>query len=214
MIEQKKIGIAGVAVAMICALSGPVAMAQEIETELKVLGSYFTPGEDDHWDNTFGGEAQLRVWGSSDAAVALAAGYSAWDARPGLTPTVGDGIEGDVKVIPVGFSFVLSRVAAPQLRISAEGGVRYAFIEADFEVQDAAGATLYSKDDIDIEDTFLVLGGIDAEVALSKFMALSIGGAYQFDLERHDIDVERMSEEVGRTEFKALSVRLGLIARF
>jgi hypothetical protein len=183
------------------------AIGQPTEVEVAAHLQGLGPAEDLDWSGAGGIEAQMRFWQEGNVALALCAGVQSWDAVEAYLESddgqsaVATEIRGSTDLVPVGVSF--------------EGGLRYAFTDSDVTVDIAYvddRDSLYTREVIEVEDTFLALAAADIEFLIAEGFRLSAGIGYQFDLTEPNESV--LGADLGPTDFSAIMGRFGLSMAF
>jgi len=178
----------------------------------------FSP-EGDNWDFGAGLDARWYFWESekNGSKIAFTTGFSLWDAKNerGTMPVddvvVDVAIEGDALLWPVGLSVSQVFDISPDVSLILEAGASYVVVSSN--VTGEAYATdgmdsLYLKDTIYIDDSFV--GQVSADVLwnLNEKSSLSLGIGYQFDITKGD--VSWWDTDIGENEFGALFVQVGV----
>ncbi len=189
----------------------------EVAAHLQGLG----PAEDLDWSGAGGIEAQMRFWQEGNVALALCAGVQSWDAVEAYLESddgqsaVATEIRGSTDLVPVGVSLLARCPLTPGVAVLFEGGLRYAFTDFDVTVDIAYvddRDSLYTREVIEVEDTFLALAAADIEFLIAEGFRLSAGIGYQFDLTEPNESV--LGADLGPTDFSAIMGRFGLSMAF
>ncbi len=199
-----------------------LAQTESSNADLSVGAIYYSPSDDESYDNGFGGEAQIRFWQNANVGFGLALGAASWqindfeEIESDGVVAVGTSIDGDVTLIPVGGSIFFRPTINEKVSMTIEAGVRYVIVDSQIDVEIAAanafGAVAGRKDSIEIDDGVVGVIGVNIEGHLSKQTSMFAGLGYQFDLSKGD--AEYLGEDFGENELEALLIKAGFIFPF
>ena len=159
----------------------------------------------DCWDDSVGGALDfgLMVWDSGET-VGVWAGLGAqgptfqWEDDWGR-------VESDVVAIPIGASLLVRCPIAGGVALRGEVGARYVAMDIDdwdddhYHHRRRGERDRYYHPDryLDVDDTALAVAGLQLEFCFDP-VRLSIGGGYQFDLDKQDM--EYLGRSVGKVD--------------
>ena len=199
-----------VAIVVSCAVSSYAAS----KSELRVGGTYLWPS-DDFWKSGGGANIQWRYSVQKDFALAVSLGIQKLDvstdevsADDGLVNAYAtdellymgfvDKYEGDATLVPLGASAIYD-IPLGQAVLSLEAGLKYVFVSSSVKanmldgVIDSQGNVLIAdmwKEDVEIGNNLLGSLGAQINIPLNQQVKLYIGGGYQFDIVKGDVELK------------------------
>ena len=160
------------------------------------------------WDDDTGAMADfgLTIWEPSDT-FGLWIGVGGQGASYRWEDPWGE-VESDVVAVPVGASLLLRLELAAGIALRAEAGARYVAMDIDDWDDNHGHHGRRRRDDeweryhhpdryLDVDDTSLAVVALQLEFALDP-VRLAVGGGYQFDLEKPD--VEYLDRSIGELD--------------
>lgn len=190
--------------------------------DFAITAQYVMPADDEDYDFGFGVEGQIRSWINDNVGLSFAFGVANWEMNDfeafvseGST-TVGVALEGAAILFPIGVSTHVRLPLMDNLAITLEAGLRYVIVasdaEAGFVAIDGRGNAVYGVADLEFDDGFIGLVGVNIEAELAPGLSLLVGGGYQFDIAKGN--VKWMGEDLGENELEAAFLRVGLSMNF
>lgn len=164
----------------------------------------------DCWDDSVGGAVDfgLQIWEPS-GVFGLWAGFGAQGASYVWEDDWGE-VESDVIAIPVGASILARLPLGDRLALRGEVGARYVAMDIDDwddddydhhhhhrRFSDDRDRYYHPDKYLDVDDTSLAVVSLQLEFDLDPVF-IAVGGGYQFDLERPDI--EYLHEPIGEVD--------------
>lgn len=148
-------------------------------------------GDYDLYDSGLTLELQFRDWVGDPWGYLLAIGYGEWQAsddaeKPGANLY---DFDGDIEVVPFGASILYKMYEDDAWSITIEAGLRYFATDSKITARnsDQPPANRY---DVEIDDSIVGRVGVSADYVLSEDFILSLGIAYQKDIEEGDLSTE------------------------
>lgn len=190
---------------LICGAAG----AQDYGSEVRGTIHYAFPGAGDFdlYEGGFGLDVQYRNWVSDPFGFGFSLGWAEWDADPDSTDVGGSVLgdfDGSVTLIPLGVSGLYKLADFTDWRLTLEAGLKYVMTRSDIS---ATRAVTGETDDIEIGDGVVAVVGADYERSLGNEWSWFAGAAYQFDLQKGDIEVDH--GELRSNELQAFFIRAG-----
>ena len=168
----------------LCAvLLAPGAARAARHQEVSAGALFFIPDDKKGlFNDGVGGEVQYRYWLNDDWALALSVGALRINVKD--DDTLINGSEGRVEVLPIGASILYDFIDYQPFRVLLEGGVRYCFVNSKASMVDVIGRRL----DLDIDNGYALLFGVDAEYAVTKRVSVFGDVKYQYDPQGESIN--------------------------
>ena len=177
--------------------------------------------EEDCWDDDVGGAVDfgLQVWEPS-GIFGLWAGIGVQTASYAWEDDWGE-VESDVVAVPFGASLLARLPLGDVVSLRGEIGARYVAMDIDDWDDDRHDHRRRGYDDrdryynpdryLDVDDTSLAVVSLQLEFDLDPAV-LAIGGGYQFDLEKPD--VEYMHRPIGKVDLSGAFLYLAFGVEF
>lgn len=181
--------------------------------EIKLGGVFF---DADDWKDSSAafGDLGLTVW-EPNRYLGLWAGFGGQGAELLWDDPWGE-VESDVTAVPVGASLLLRCPLGDSFAVRAEAGARYVATDVE-DWRDHYDHRRHRKGDkrdlywnperyLDVDDTSFAVAALQLEFSSGNGY-LSVGGGYQFDLEKPD--VEYCGRRIGRLDFSGAYFHVG-----
>jgi hypothetical protein len=194
---MRKTTVAALICLLVLGIAGSVSARQDMELGGGLV--FFMPDEDDTWDNSFGADFEMRFWLNDVLGVACGLGMTRWDIDS-QRETWADGeytywqeISGDAGFMSLGGAVVVRTPVFSGMRLTAEGGVRYVYsnsdVELEYERRNGSGFREYKAGTVDFDGTSMIgLIAADLEMPVASSVALFVGGGFQFDIVKADVE--------------------------
>lgn len=210
--------------------------------EYRVNGVYVAPGQDDNWDNAYGGEVSAIFWLNKYFGLSGVFGMQKWGVNEDvnveryllssrgnlqLVDASAYEVSGDAAVLPLGASALVKLPLTDVISFDLEVGLRYLFVDASIDVDTEERLELYENGilvdatkseiqqyEVEIDDGFVGLLGADCIIKLAENFALTIGGGYQFDILKAEASIDGSSEGIDDVEFNGAFARAGASLTF
>lgn len=195
-------------------LLGSASAYSASESELRIGGTYLSPSGD-FWKSGGGANIQWRYSVQKDFALAVSLGIQKLDVS---TDEVSDGpvntldaygllyrgyvdnYEGDATLVPVGASAIYN-IPLGQNVLSLEAGLKYVFVNSrakanmidgvvDSRGNVVSGSVEKWQEDVEIGNNLLGSIGAQIDIPLNQQVKLYIGGGYQFDIVKGDVELK------------------------
>lgn len=189
-------------------------VTQAVDQSDAVLGfSYHDPKEDPYNDG-FLFDAMLRGWFDNGLGFGVAGGAGAYRAEETLSSYDGATLltikaSGNVVAVPIGMSALYQVPMGDNAILSFDAGLRYVLVNSNADLRATIVGTGTVKDDLDIDNAWIGVLGINYERQITDRLSWLVGGGYQFDVSEGE--VEWMGIDLGDNELESVFVRLGLV---
>lgn len=166
-------------------------------------------GDYDLFTHTVGFEAHYRYWfqprWGASASVGLLYASVEKNSRDVSAGTLDGTYDGDALWVPLGGSVLYKLAYGSQWNLDLELGVRYVHLDASIDYTPADGGEPLK---LKVDDGWVGLIALEWDGPISERVWYFLGGGYQFDLKRGDLDIGSIP---GRdSELQQIFFRAGL----
>lgn len=136
-------------------------------------------------------ELQFRDWVSDPWGYLLAIGYGEWTADSGASNPGAElyDFDGNVELAPFGASLICKALSADDYNVTLEAGLRYIAVDSKISARNR-GQSPDDRFDVEIDDSVIARFGAGFDYFLNEDFILSLGIAYQKDLESSSLTTE------------------------
>ena len=188
---------------------------QAVEKSDAVFGlSYHDPDLDDLYDDGLMFDIMIRGWYKSGLGFGVAVGGGEYQAggtagsfaTSTVTPTKASG---SIWTLPLGMSGLYQIPLGKDAILSFDAGFRFVYVHSDADLRAAQAGVGTFKDEIDIENAWIGVLGLNYERQISDKVSWLVGGGYQFDLAKGE--AEWRGVNLGDNELESAFLRIGLV---
>ena len=176
--------------------------------------SYHDPDMDNLYDDGLMFDVMVRGWYENNLGFAVAVGGGGYraDTRAssfgaGKVTTVK--ASGNVWMLPIGMSGLYQIALGKHGLLSFDAGFRYVMNNSKADLRATIPGSGTFKDELDIEPGWTGVLGLNYERQISDSVSWLIGGGYQFDIDRGEVEWQGL--DIDDNELESLFLRVGLV---
>jgi hypothetical protein len=188
---------------------------QAVEKSDAVFGlSYHDPDMDDLYDDGLMFDVMIRGWYENGLGFGVAVGGGGYQAG-GTAGSFTTGTVtparafGNVFTFPVGMSGLYQIPLGKDAILSFDAGFRFVYVRSDADLRATLAGVGTFKDEIDIDNAWIGVLGLNYEKQISDRVSWLVGGGYQFDLAKGE--AEWRGVDLGDNELESVFLRIGIV---
>jgi len=196
-----------------CLVLCPVSQAVD-QSDIVFDVSYHDPDTDDLYDDGLMFDVMVRGWYKNGLGFGVAVGAGGYradgTASSFTTGTVTPAkASGNVWTLPIGMSGLYQIPLGEDAVLSFDAGFRYVTVHSDADLRATLAGVGTFKDEIDIDNGWTGVIGLNYERQISDSISWLVGGGYQFDLAKGE--AEWRGIDLGDNELESVFLRIGMV---
>jgi len=196
-----------------CLILCPVGQAVN-QSDIVFDLSYHDPDVDDVYDFGLMFDVMVRGWYKNHLGFAVAVGaggYQADGTASSLTTATVTPAKtsGNIWTLPIGMSGLYQIALGKDAMLSFDAGFRFVTVHSDADLRATLAGSGTFKDEIDIDNGWIGVLGLNYEKQISDNVSWLIGGGYQFDIDKGE--AEWRGIDLGDNKLESVFMRIGMV---